>query len=494
MEPRRRPLRLLLLVIPALALYLVATSGTVAAEPSPATGPAASAGPDASAEPTADPSLRTAPPLPKPIAHRSSGTTNTCAECHARVNDKQAEIVAIFNESIHGKGGVSCAGCHGGDPTSDKITVSMSPSEGYIGIPSREETVGLCGSCHSDVERMKPYRLPTDQYAKYFSSVHGQRLVIAKDQNVAICVDCHGSHDTKKASDPTADVYPLNVPNLCATCHSDPVRMEAYGIPTNQYEVYEQSVHGKALLGQLDVRAPSCASCHGSHDAKPPRSSEVVDVCGRCHTATQALYMESRHAELDTASPKCWTCHGTHDVSPPGQQLFFHPESPDYQCATCHDSVTQELRLELDRFKAETDRRCDTCHHPNSFIYSQVEGIAGALEQAQAAYDHALERIEDAKRLGMIVEDAEVGLSQAKTSLIQAQAAVHTTKLTVVAGFTDEAQAKAHDAQLVAQAKIDESVFRRQAMGVVLGLILLNVGVLGAIKRRLDRDLEGRGT
>jgi hypothetical protein len=64
----------------------------------------------------------------------------------------------------------------------------------------------------------------------------------------------------------------------------------------------------------------------------------------------------------------------------------------------------------------------------------------------------------------------------------------------VVAGFTDEAQAKAHDAQLVAQAKIDESVFRRQAMGVVLGLILLNVGVLGAIKRRLDRDLEGRGT
>jgi hypothetical protein len=338
---------------------------------------------------------------------------------------------------------------------------------------------------------MGKYNLPTDQYAKYWTSVHGQRLASAGDAQVAICIDCNGSHDVVKASDPTAPVYPTNVPQLCASCHADAVKMEPYGIPTNQYDVYALSVHGEALLGESDVRAPSCASCHGSHAAKPPLDTEVVEVCGKCHTATQDLYMQSRHSELETAAPKCWTCHGTHDVAQPSEALFFHPEPPEYACVTCHDLNDRSLRLELEQFRLEANRRCDTCHHPNSDIYAQVEAIAGSLALAQGAYDSADAHIQEAAGVGMIVDDAEVALSEAKTSLIQAQAAVHTTKLTVIAPSASDSQAKAESAEAIAQARLDESVFRREAMVVVVALIVLNVMALAVIRRRVERRRNG---
>ena len=172
--------------------------------------------------------------------------------------------------------------------------------------------------------------------------------------------------------------------------------------------------------------------------------------------------------------------------------MFFHPTTPDYTCSTCHDLTTHTLRLELSRFAAEPDRRCDTCHHPDSDIYAQIQGIASAVTSAKTAYDDATQRIEEAARLGMITCDADVGLAGAKTSLIQAQAAVHTTKLTLVAELSTDAKTKSEAAQALATAKIDESLFRREAMVVVLGLILLSVLFLVLLKRHYDRELEHR--
>jgi hypothetical protein len=465
----RRRLPRLLLAVPIVALLLLLFAGTATAQ-------------------DPEPSLIPGPPAPTPIAHPDGGGTNSCADCHASLDGRQRAITEDWRTGIHGVGGIGCADCHGGDPRSDQITVAMSEEAGFVGVPSRDQTVGVCGSCHSDAERMRPYGLSTDQYSKYWTSIHGQRLLAADDTKVAICIDCHGSHLIKKASDPTADVYPLNVPATCSRCHSDATLMESYGIPTDQYATYEKSVHGTALITDKDVRAPSCASCHGSHEAKPPRSSEVVDVCGKCHTATQELYLESRHAELDTAAPKCWTCHGTHDVAPPGERLFFHDSPPDYDCTTCHQPPDMTLSLDVEQFDNETDRRCDTCHHPESLIYSQVEAIAGALGGATDAQARAEAKIAEARGLGMLVQDAEVALTEAKTGYIQGQAAVHTTKLTEVTIHADEATAKAAGAEAMAQAKLDESLFRRQAMIIVVAVILANVALLYAIKRRIDRS------
>jgi hypothetical protein len=426
------------------------------------------------------------PPLPPPIAHPGDASSTGCVDCHAKIDEAQKGITEAWGVSAHAKEGVGCADCHGGDPRSDELTVGMAESTGFVGVPTRGETVGICGSCHSNAERMRPYQVATDQYAKYFTSVHGQRLLIANDARVAICIDCHGSHGVKPVSDPTADVYPLNVPKLCASCHADADKMQPYGIPTDQYDIYKLSIHGKQLLEEQDLRAPTCTSCHGSHAAKPPRSDEVVDVCGKCHTATQALYEESAHSRIPAVGPKCWTCHGTHDVSQTDERLFLHEGGvPDYLCATCHNPVDQSLRLELDRFDDPADRRCDTCHHGRSLIFSQVEAIAGAIGGAADGYDTALARIEQAASLGMIVADAEVAAAEAKTALIRSRAAVHTTKLATISALTDETIEKAKAAEEIANAMLRESDFRRQAMIVVIAIIILNVLGLIGLRRRL---------
>ncbi|OGO54192.1 MAG: hypothetical protein A2V84_11985 [Chloroflexi bacterium RBG_16_70_13] len=471
-----------LVAIGSLLVVSMAAAGTPADD---------SAGPSrvfevSQATPTPEVPLETAPPLPTPIAHRGDATSTGCVDCHAKVDARQAGIADEWQASIHAREGVGCADCHGGDPTSDEITVGMAQAGGFQGVPDREDTVGLCGGCHASAERMRPYQVATDQYSKYFSSVHGQRLLVAKDDRVAICTDCHCSHGVKPASDPTAAVYPLNVPGLCASCHADASKMQPYGIPTDQFDLYELSIHGVQLLEEQDLRAPTCASCHGSHAAKPPRSDEVVDVCGSCHTATQALYEESAHSRLEGVGPKCWTCHGTHDVSEPNESLFLHEGGvPDYLCATCHSPTDQSLRLEMDRFEDPADRRCDTCHHTRSLIYSQVEAIAGAVGGARDAYDTALLRIDDAAALGMIVADADVAAQEAMTELIKARAAVHTTKLTTISALTDATVVKAGEAEALANAKLADSDFRRQAMVVVIALIALNVLVLISLRRRL---------
>lgn len=432
----------------------------------------------------------TAPPVPPALAHPDGGGKNTCYDCHSAINDKQAAIAAQFHSSAHADAGVTCADCHGGDPGSDQITVAMDPANGFVGVPDRLQTVGMCAGCHADPVRMKPYNLNTDQYAKYFTSVHGQQLLTEKDTRVAICTDCHGVHDIKKVSDSTAKTSALNIPELCASCHADAKRMEPYGIPTDQYEIYAKSVHGVALLENKDVRAPSCVGCHGSHDAQPPTSATVVEICGKCHTATQALFEQSRHSQLQAAGPQCWTCHGTHDVAQPGSYMFFHLLQPSYTCVTCHDLQTHKLRLEHARFDNPADRRCDTCHHVDSDIYKQIQGIAGSVTGAEKAYDDASAQIDQAASLGMITSDAEIVLADAKTSLIQAQAAVHTTKLAMVATLSADAKKKSEDAAALAAAKVGESTFRREAMVAVLVLIGFCIVFLFSIKRRLDKDLD----
>jgi hypothetical protein len=249
------------------------------------------------------------------------------------------------------------------------------------------------------------------------------------------------------------------------------------------------------ITGDADLRAPTCASCHGSHDAQPPTSANVVDVCGKCHTATQALCGQSRHAQLDVG-PKCWTCHGTHDVALPDETRFFHLDAagqvknPEIDCTICHNPKDRSLVLNATQFESDADRRCDTCHHPDSIIYAQAKSIYDVLAGAATAYDQAEAKIREAAGVGMIVSDADVQLTEAKTSLIQARAAVHTTKLTTVADLADKAAASAGQAREFAEGRLAESLFRREAMVVILALILINVYALVLVRRRLDHSYK----
>lgn len=292
-------------------------------------------------------------PIPTPIVHpQAPDGENACYDCHSTAQDSDlVEGADRWHRSIHAERDIVCADCHGGDPTATDKDAAKAPGTGYVGVPDRIEVPALCASCHADVTNMRQYDLPTDQYAKYQESIHGLRLAEG-DTNVATCADCHRDHLVLKANDPASSVYPSAVPELCASCHADETLMEPYHIPTNQFELYEDSVHGHALLDQQNFRAPNCATCHGTHGAAPPGFEEVANVCGSCHSATQDYYLESAHASVSDKTPECVTCHGRYDVTKPNEEMFLGDE--DRHCGSCHEpddrygQVTQELYISID--------------------------------------------------------------------------------------------------------------------------------------------------
>jgi hypothetical protein len=336
----------------------------------------------------------------------------------------------------------------------------MSAIAGFIGRPNIIDIPSLCASCHSNVEAMRQYDLATDQYAQYRESVHGQKLAQG-DLQVATCFTCHDGHGTKEVNDPASKVYPLNVPALCASCHANVDLMKPYGIPTNQYQLYQESVHGVALLQNQDLRAPTCATCHGTHGAAPPGFSEVANVCGSCHTATQAYYLKSAHAGDAPGTPKCVTCHGRYDVMTPSEAMFT----------------------------GDGARQCGSCHPPNSPEAATVHTIDAQISNAAAEVDQADAAIQKAAGNALIVAPEEVKLAEARTSLITARAAQHTLDASTVKDNTDKATAKAQGIIADANKAAADSLFRREFMAFGLAIMALAIGSLYVIRRELYKQL-----
>lgn len=89
-----------------------------------------------------------------------------CRSCHLEAGDElAAPVYAMDQNDIHASRNLSCADCHGGDPTAEDAEVAMSPQRGFIGVPDPSRIPQLCGRCHASPEMMRRYSvtLPTDQ-------------------------------------------------------------------------------------------------------------------------------------------------------------------------------------------------------------------------------------------------------------------------------------------------------------------------------------------
>jgi len=403
--------------------------------------------------------------LPTPIQEPVLFEENTCVACHRDLGGEDTQITDDWSESIHAERGVGCVSCHGGDPTQEEADAAMSPEAGYLGPLPKDRIPGLCGSCHSRVDLMRPFDLPTDQLAQYWQSQHG-RALLEGDEKVATCFDCHDGHRVLETGDPASQVYPLNEPAMCASCHSDEAFMAPYDIPTNQFELYQDSVHGIALLREQDLRAPSCSTCHGTHGAAPPGFQEVANVCGRCHRATEDYYLEGGHRVGMTgeAAPRCVTCHGRYDVPPATRDLFLGTE----------------------------ERHCGSCHPPGSAIAADVEAIYQALTEADEAFEEAQSTIELATEMRLVMAEQEEQLQRAGTPLIEARALQHNVDVEQVRTTAQESLEISRQVESSAQEKLEELDTRRLAMIVVVAVVLVTVVALALIKRELDRELEAR--
>ena len=53
-----------------------------------------------------------------------------CLTCHQGLGDKPS---ALFAHDIHARHAVTCAGCHGGDASTDDMEQAMNKTAGFIG-------------------------------------------------------------------------------------------------------------------------------------------------------------------------------------------------------------------------------------------------------------------------------------------------------------------------------------------------------------------------
>ena len=380
----------------------------------------------------------------------SAAARDSCVTCHSALEGKLMQPVKEFESDVHHQAGLSCASCHGGDPTDESMD-SMSRARGFWGAPKKTEVPQFCARCHSDNAYIRRYnpKLRTDQLSQYWTSVHGKRLKQG-DVQVAACVDCHGVHNILAVADTRAPVYPTQVASTCERCHSNSSTMEPYHIPTEQVAHYRKSVHAKALA-QGDTSAPTCATCHGNHGAMPPGVDSVANVCGTCHVFFVQLFRKSPHepAFARMGLPGCVQCHSNHEiVNPSDDWVGVGSKSV---CASCH---------------AEGDQG-----------YAAAQKMAGGLARLKTSFGRAEDILTTAERSGMEVSSARLELSNANEALVKARVNVHTFDPEEVRKLTDQGSTvslKAYEAGMTA---LRERDLRRKGLG--LSLIFIALAITG---------------
>ncbi|MCX7013527.1 MAG: cytochrome c3 family protein [Candidatus Sumerlaeota bacterium] len=357
------------------------------------------------------------------------------------------------------------------------------------------------------------------------------------------CADCHGGDprtaDPQQAHGASAGFVgrpdPLQIPDLCARCHSSPQFMITYNpsLGVDQYEKYWTSRHGQLLkMGMRKVA--QCASCHTAHNirgASDPSSTvyrvNVPRTCAHCHgdpvymagypipTDQYVKYAASVHGQAllqheDLAAPACNNCHGNHGAVPPGADSLAHvcglchamnaqlfeksPHAKPFatqglpQCVVCHRhhaiaKPTPEI------FDMGADSVCIACHRQNDAgwqtgkkMYALISGLSGLNEQAERALDQA-------QTLGMDVSDGRFALMDFRKSFLELRTLSHSFDLSVFSAKAEEAKGQAAQPLQTAKDALREFHFRRQGLLVSL---LLSLPVLALLYWKI-RHLPPRG-
>ena len=287
---------------------------------------------------------------------------NNCVLCHSDSANQSPDTLFVPGatsshmdlkqvvEDVHFRRGVSCAGCHGGDPTAEMGHAFVKEWPEKDRQKNRAWVVQFCARCHSDPAIMHEFNpsLPTDQLAKFKDSPHGRTLLEQHDDRAPSCVSCHGVHGIRPAKDPQSKVYAQRVPETCGACHADAKIMAGFKradgspLPITQLAEYRNSVHGQALLGHGDLGAPSCNTCHGNHAASPPGVAQVSQSCSICHSANASLFDGSKHKQaFDRHNwPECGQCHGNHTIAKTHDSMLA--TGTGQLCGDCHRQYAKD--------------------------------------------------------------------------------------------------------------------------------------------------------
>ena len=277
----------------------------------------------------------------------TSKLTDFCGSCHGDVGETFAQSSHRHAQIAGVRGAPSCIECHR-NPIAH-VTATQDTTQLKI---AQEK---LCLSCHLDDPNVKAAMSPTAGFiAAYEGSVHGAALQRGNGK-AANCVDCHGSHEMKKGSDPTSRVAKVNIPQTCAKCHAS---------VANEFNF---SVHGMAVKNG-NMSAPVCTDCHGEHnilktsDPRSPVAARNVSsqVCSPCHSSVKLSqkfglasdrfksFSDSYHGLAGKAGSvqvaNCASCHGVHDIkrsSDPTSRI--NKTNLVRTCGTCHPGANENF-------------------------------------------------------------------------------------------------------------------------------------------------------
>lgn len=389
---------------------------------------------------------------------------NSCLDCHSALDAPFKVTAEQFAQDVHAQKGLTCASCHGGDPSKADMD-AMSPKAGFRGKIEHKQVPGLCGKCHSDAAYMRQYNpsLRTDQFSQYLTSVHG-KLLAKGDAKVAVCTDCHSVHDIRPASDTRSTVHPLNVAQTCSRCHADAAYMKGYSIPTDQFAGYSASVHHEALAVRGDLSAPTCTTCHGNHGAAPPGVATVQNVCSTCHVFQTQLFDSSPHkAAFDSASlPGCVTCHSNHRVTHPNDAMLG--TGPQSVCTNCH-----------------------TAGDAGFVAAGQIQDEIARLDTRVRSADEILNRAEAA---GMEVSEARLEQDQARDSLTKSRVSIHSARAARVGEDIQAGLKIADKTSQAGESALAERDYRRKGLGLsLLSIVIVLIGLRLYI-RKIERGGE----
>lgn len=371
-----------------------------------------------------------------------------CGVCHPR--DRVA-----FEKSPHASEEMHCTSCHGGnDQVADENQAHS--GNGWRGKISRQELPQLCASCHSDAKKMQPYDLPVDQYDLYLTSEHGKKLKTG-DTQVAICTDCHGSHDILKATDPVSRVYVTNIPRTCGQCHGDTTLVRQRKMK-DTYHAYLSSVHAKQLFDAGNLGAPTCVSCHGVHGAAPSDVADVNKVCGRCHTPERRYFLSGPHKSGMSRNnmSECSSCHGDHDIQ------ASDPARLSSSCVPCHAKGGKDAKL-------------------GEQLLADYRSAAHEIEEAE-------KWVTKADAVPVATDDFKARVEEARTYLREAMTAAHAVRFDVMSAYTVRARSTGSEVSEEIQHELKNITYEKLALVVFWFYVIVTIGILRRFRDEPGKD------
>ena len=108
----------------------------------------------------------------------------------------------------------------------------------------------------------------------------------------------------------------------CKTCHRSSYEKYVLGEHARALQKEKLMPANKDLSGPAPGNAPTCGDCHSSHYVRSHLSRletgrNMTEVCGSCHPAQKASYLENYHGKAavnlgNERAAFCTDCHGAH--------------------------------------------------------------------------------------------------------------------------------------------------------------------------------------